>query len=228
MRLYFIRHGDKEPGDFYSERIGHQDNILSERGRAEARALLRYFARRPVERIFASRYGRTSETASPLASERSLSPIVDPRLDEIDVGVRDKLDDAAFAAAYPDFMAEYLAKKTDFRYPGGESGSDVVGRIAPFLAERAEEGLDAACFTHDGFIRILMCHLLGLPPWDRFRFAQDTCGVLELELRQESRPLSPPASPEPVAAALTSFPGEPENPARLFTIVRFNQVMEAD
>lgn len=182
MRVYLIRHGDKAPGDFWNEAIGgHNDNPLSEQGRAEAEAVARWLAPRGVAGIRASRYGRTSETARPLARALGLGIVVDPLLDEIDVGVSDRLSAAETAARYPDFVRAREAFDADFSYPGGESGSDVVHRVKAFLAAALADGRDVAGFCHDGYMRITACVVLGLPVWERRRLRADTCGVTELE-----------------------------------------------
>ena len=182
MRVYLIRHGDKAPGDFWNEAIGgHNDNPLSEEGRAEAEAAARWLAPRGVAGIRASRYGRTQETARPLARAHGLDVRVDALLDEIDVGVTDRLPDGEVAALYPDFVRAREAFDADFAYPGGESGSDVAHRVAAFLDAALAGGRDVAGFCHDGYLRVAACVVLGLPVWERRRLRADTCGITELE-----------------------------------------------
>jgi len=184
MRVYLIRHGDKAPGDFWNEAIGgHNDNPLSEAGRAEAEAAARWLAPRGVAEIRASRYGRTAETARPLALGLDIK--VDALLDEIDVGVTDRLSDTEAAARYPDFVSAHEAFDADFAYPGGESGADVAHRVYAFLAAALAGGHDVAGFCHDGFMRVAACVVLGLPVWERRRLRADTCGITELEWNGE-------------------------------------------
>lgn len=182
MRVYLIRHGDKAPGDFWSEAIGgHNDNPLSEQGRAEAEAAARWLAPRGVTAIRASRYGRTSETARPLALALGLGVTVDPLLDEIDVGVTDRLSEAEILTRYPGFVRARESFDADFSYPGGESGADVAHRVRAFLAAALAGGRDVAGFCHDGYLRVAACVVLGLPVWERRRLRADTCGITELE-----------------------------------------------
>jgi broad specificity phosphatase PhoE len=182
MRVYLIRHGDKAPGDFWNRAIGgHNDNPLSEAGRAEAAAVARWLEPRGVAAICASRYGRTSETARPLANALGLDIQVDALLDEIDVGVTDRLSGAEAAARYPDFVRAHEAFDADFTYPGGESGADVAHRVKAFLAAALADGRDVAGFCHDGYMRVAACVVLGLPVWERRRLRADTCGITELE-----------------------------------------------
>jgi broad specificity phosphatase PhoE len=182
MRVYLIRHGDKEAGEFWNPAIGgHNDNPLSARGRAEAEAAAGWLAERDIGAIFASRYGRTAETARPLAAALGLAVGQDARLDEIDVGITDRLTEDELRAGHPAFMAAYEAFETDFAYPGGESGGQAAARISSFLATALEGGRDLAAYTHDGLVRIAACLVLGLPPWERRRLRAETCGITELE-----------------------------------------------
>lgn len=182
MRLYLLRHGDKAEGSWPNPAIGgHNDNPLSERGRAEAQAVaLRLAPLAPAE-IWVSRYGRTTETARPLVEALGLEPRLEPLLDEIDVGLTDRVDEASLARDYPDFMAAWKAWDRDFSYPGGESGAQVARRVAAVLDAVREGGRDVAAFSHDGFCRIAACVVLGLAPWERRRFRADTCGLFEFE-----------------------------------------------
>ncbi len=180
MRIFLVRHGDKEPGAWLDPVIGHHDNPLSAAGREEAARAAAWLAPRRPGAIRASRYGRTSETARPLAEALGLPVLVDPRLDEIDVGEKDKLAPEELAARYPGFWKSYNTFDEDFRYPGGERGADVAERAASFLDEVRRGGLDTAAFTHDGFIRITACLVLGLPFHLRCRLRSDTAGITEL------------------------------------------------
>lgn len=164
MRLFLVRHGDKAYGDFWNGSIGgHNDNPLSEKGRLEAEAAAAWLAPRGIGAIMASRYGRTQETAAPLASALGLQVRVDARLDEIDVGFTDRMPDEEIEARWPGFLASYRAFDSDFRYPGGESGADVSLRVASLLASALEAGVDTVAYTHDGYVRIAACLVLGLP-----------------------------------------------------------------
>lgn len=56
------------------------------------------------------------------------------------------------------------------RFSNGESGEDVIKRQDSFLAAIKSEQGDIAVFTRDGYIRLLMCNLLGLPVHMRYKF----------------------------------------------------------
>jgi broad specificity phosphatase PhoE len=182
VRVFLVRHGDKEPGDWRNPAIGgHQDNPLSPLGREEAERAAAWLAARAPGAIRASRYGRTSETARPLALRLGLEVVVDPLIDEIDVGVLDRMTEGEAAARYPEFWRAYQAFDADFRFPEGETGAEVALRAASFLDDARSRSVDVAAFSHDGFIRAAVCQVLGLPPYARRRFRADTAGITELE-----------------------------------------------
>jgi broad specificity phosphatase PhoE len=186
VRIVLVRHGDKEKGDFKNSGLGHNDQPLSALGLAQARILAEYLSGFRPESVFASRYVRTFQTLEPFAVPRGLPIKIEPRLDEVDIGLLDGMDDEDIIRLYPGFWKDHIEMDHDFRFPGGETGDEAMSRIGIFLDERAAEGSDCLCVSHDGLIRIALCRLLGLPSYKRPSFNADTCGVFELEYSAES------------------------------------------
>ena len=71
---YFVRHAEKERGDYHNARLGHQDEPLSAAGWAAAARLADYFAERPLAAIYVSGYQRTRQTAEAVAAVRDAKP----------------------------------------------------------------------------------------------------------------------------------------------------------
>ena len=187
MKIYIIRHAEKESGSYYNPRLRHQDEPISEKGRRSAERLSAFFAERPIDAIFVSGYRRTGETIQPVARQLGLTPIVDERLNEIDNGLIEALSDTEIQEQYPDVWRAFMERSADFRFPEGETGEEVRSRIASFLDEKRNQypnGIIAV--THDGLIRTLMCHVLGLPVYRRWDFQIDFCGIVELSIRPDS------------------------------------------
>ena len=67
------------------------------------------------------------------------------------------------------------------RFPGGETGEEVKIRQAAFLESLVKDGRDALAVCHEGYIRLLACHILGVPVYRRHLFKMDFCGILEIE-----------------------------------------------
>jgi len=186
MKIYIIRHAEKESGNFYNPRLRHQDEPISEKGRQSAERLGTFFAERPIDAIFVSGYRRTGETIQSVARRLELIPIVDERLNEIDNGLLEGLGDMEIQKQYPDVWRAFMERSADFRFPEGETGEEVRGRIASFLEEKRDQypnGIIAV--AHDGLIRTLMCHVLGLPVYRRWDFQIDVCGIVELSSRPD-------------------------------------------
>lgn len=180
MNWYIIRHAAKEKGDFYNPVLRHQDQPISEQGRAEARNLSAYFTGKSIAAIYVSEYGRTRQTIEHAAQNLNLSPIVDPRLNEIDNGIIEGLTDQQIGQQFPEMWAAFMSRDRDFRFPQGESGADAQQRIHSFFAEKQKNPEDMILVSHDGWIRLLMCYILGLPVYRRWDFRVNTGGIMEI------------------------------------------------
>lgn len=182
MKVYIIRHAEKEKGEYYNPQLRRQDEPISLGGRAAAEELIEYFSDKNIEAIYVSGYRRTGETIAPLAARLGLVPVIDERLNEIDNGLIEGLSDAEVEERYPEVWSAYRRRSADFRFPEGETGEEVRQRIAAFLDEKRRQHPDEAIVlvAHDGLIRLLACHVLGLPVYARWRFQVDFCGIMEI------------------------------------------------
>ncbi len=181
MKFYIVRHADKAKGDFYNHQLRHNDQPISAFGRRQAARLKRYFRKLPIETIYVSEYIRTGQTIRPLARKRKIVPLVDPRLNEIDIGIIETLSGDEIQELYPEVWRALVDQDRDFRWPEGETGSEAMARIASFVDEKKSEAEHILLVAHDGLIRLLMCHILGLPAYRRFNFKVDTASVMEIE-----------------------------------------------
>ena len=181
MRIYVIRHAERQIGDFYNPALKHQDSPISETGQRQAQKLVNFFRSKPASRIMISAYLRTAQTALPLAEHWKCQPEIDPRLNEIDNGVLEAMTDEEIRHVYPDFWTDFTSHARDVRFPEGESGDEVKQRQERLLNDLIMRDEDAVLYSHEGYIRLLMCHLLGLPVYRRHLFKVDFCGIVEIE-----------------------------------------------
>ncbi|NLF01055.1 MAG: histidine phosphatase family protein [Anaerolineales bacterium] len=186
MRLYIVRHGEKEEGSWFNPELHHADPPLTERGTEQARALCRYFAEISVGGILVSRYVRTGQTAAFVAEQKGLAPVVDARLDEIDNGYLDSMSNKEIAEQYPDFWQVFRSFSCDVRFPGGETGEEVKQRQDSLLNELEAKGDDMLLVTHEGWMRLLCCNVMGMPVYRRNRFRLDYCGIVEMQTDKEA------------------------------------------
>jgi broad specificity phosphatase PhoE len=187
MTWYVVRHARKEQGDFYNPSLRHQDEPLSAEGREQARKLAGYMAEKPISAIYVSAYVRTLQTAACTAEQLGINPVIDARLNEIDNGLVGAMSEAEFGVAYPVEYAAYMRRSADFRFPGGETGTEVRERIAAFEREKRVQhaGQDILVVAHDGLIRSWMCYLMELPVYRRADFQIDFCGLMEIDYQEE-------------------------------------------
>jgi len=179
--IWFARHGDKAVGENYNAQLNICDDPLSEKGHGDAERLAAFFRNVDIRKIYASQYTRTQQTAQPIAQEKGLEIIVEARVNEMNGGIMHRRGEEAFAAEYPELWYNYKNHLCDVKYPGGESGAEVKVRIESFLDDLKEETEDILVVSHDGFVRLLLCSILGLPVWMRYKFVTTMGGVSAIE-----------------------------------------------
>ena len=187
MTFYILRHGDKEKGEFRNPDLPLNDQPISELGQQQAQALVRFFAEREIGHIYVSAYQRTGQTIVYVAEHFGLTPIVDQRLNEMNIGAFENATQEEVEEKFPSEWQAYRERRSDFRFPGGETGGEAQKRAVDFLEEKREshgdENVIAVC--HDGLSRALMCYLLDIPINKRWNFRVDTCGITEIEYQPE-------------------------------------------
>jgi broad specificity phosphatase PhoE len=173
--------------DFHNPRLRHQDQPLSARGRQDAQKLVTLFADKPIAAIYVSAYQRTWQTVSGVAEQLQLTPVIDERLNEIDNGLVDEMTEREFEQTYPEVWQAYIARTADFRFPGGESGTEAQERVRDFFEEKLHQHKDSdiLLISHEGLIRQMMCYVMGLPVYRRGDFRVNLCGLTELSYLEE-------------------------------------------
>ena len=150
--LYFTRHG--ETGWNVENKIcGVTDIPLTDKGRAQARALGRRLAAEPtgITRILCSPLVRASETARLIAAETGLPLTVEPRLREQAFGRYEGTprNGAAFALAKLHFID---------RFDGGESMLQLAARIYALLDELRGQDGPVLLVAHNGIARVVQSY----------------------------------------------------------------------
>ena len=179
---YIIRHAEKAKGDFYDPRLRHQNEPISQRGQEQALKLWSYLCDKQVTALYVSGYQRTGQTIEYVAKESGIIPIVDERLNEIDNRCIEGLADQAIQEMYPDVWKAYHGRNVDFRFSEGETGEEARRRIADFLEEkrRVHSTESIVLVSHEGLIRLLMCHIMNIPVYNLWNFHVDFCGIMEI------------------------------------------------
>lgn len=164
-RLVLLRHGRTE-WNHTSRAQGHADVELDEVGQAQAKAVAPVLAALDPVVVWTSDLVRASATASRVAAECGLEPVLDARLREFDVGPnRAGLTREEYATAHP---VEHAALEAGdiASIPGRESDRDVLGRLLPALTSYAaalREGDTGIVVSHGAALRVAVPAFLGWP-----------------------------------------------------------------
>ncbi len=181
-RLLLLRHGDI--GDEYRGRyIGSTDVPLSEAGRRQAEAIAQRIQAASPGRCLASPLRRCRETAKIVSGVTGLTFEIDPDLREIDFGAWEGMTFDEIAESAPGLVKQWAALGARFAFPEGEATEDFLSRIRRTADRLAAEPADTllAC-THGGVIRSLVCHFLGLAPWQYILFTIRAASLTTIEL----------------------------------------------
>lgn len=138
-------------------------------------------AERLAERLYAAGRHYATITTSPLRRARQTAaivaariggpePVVSEELRELDVGVLDGRSDPATWRVYDDVLEAWHAGDLAARFPGGESGGELVARLRAALAGVARASLGGAALggaalvvAHGANIRAALPALTGRP-----------------------------------------------------------------
>jgi broad specificity phosphatase PhoE len=179
--VYFIRHGDKIKGNFFNPSIGQNDQPLSNFGIQQANELTTFFEKINIQRVFISDYLRTFQTIANICKLKNIVPIKSPLLNEINAGSFGRTKGEDQNKYFPEIVQLLKERTTDFKYPDGESGADVINRIKQFFTILEMEDKNTIVVSHEGWIKCLLCYLLNIMPEKRFHFYINTCSITEIE-----------------------------------------------
>lgn len=159
MELWLIRHGLPlriDGGD------GPADPPLSPEGVEQAELMAAWWARHPIDAIYASPMARAHETAKPLAETTGLGITLDDGLREFDahlnfyVPIEElRADEEAWQRMVEEWLSpEAEAKRQDFRV-------QVIATIDAIVAQHPGERVAVVC--HGGVINAYLSDIISLP-----------------------------------------------------------------
>ncbi|WP_344646945.1 histidine phosphatase family protein [Cryptosporangium japonicum] len=154
MRLILIRHGQTPSNVAHLLDTGRPGPGLTELGLEQAAALPEALADENIEVLFVSTLVRTHLTAAPLAAARGLEPVVRDGLREVVAGDLEMLSDHESVTTYLTTVFGWSAGRTALRMPGGEDGTEFLGRYDAVIDEAAATGAGTvAVVSHGAAIR---------------------------------------------------------------------------
>ena len=163
-RIYFLRHGETE-WNTEGRVCGHTDVPMSDVGRQQARMLAQRMKSIPVEALYSSPLRRALDTARIIGEAIGRGPMVDNRLRELSYGDWEGKTFDEIERADPPAYHAWVADPGSLAPPQGESGEQLVERVAPFfdlIASRHQQG-SVAVVCHKTVGRLFACHILGAP-----------------------------------------------------------------
>jgi probable phosphoglycerate mutase len=186
-RILLARHGETD-WNREGRWQGHSDQPLNATGRAQAEALAARLRGEGIDALYTSDLLRASQTAAAVGRATGLNPIPAPGLREVDVGELAGLDRAEAGRRYPDWYTRWR-EGTDDRYPGGERFTDLRERALSQLDRIADRhaGETSVAVCHNGIVRAVVLHVLGLDPAERRRVAPGANCSLTVVERQRRR-----------------------------------------
>nr|WP_319495401.1 histidine phosphatase family protein [uncultured Desulfobacter sp.] len=155
--LFILRHGQIE-GQGTRRFIGQADIPLDHTGRDQAESWQIPLAAIDFKQVYTSALTRCRETAA-LAFPHC-TPVIDRRLNEINLGDWDGREFAYIKTRHSDLFEERGRDIYGFCPPGGESFKDLFCRVAPFFSELTLSS-HTLVITHSGVIRAMCCFWAG-------------------------------------------------------------------
>jgi alpha-ribazole phosphatase len=175
-RIYLIRHGEVQ-GAGARRYNGHADVPLSERGIAQYHQMKERLADKDIIACYTSDLIRCATGADVIGSRLGLTPVLEPGLRELDIGIWEGKTWAELMEKYPLEWHARIADIVNYRVPGGESLKDLHTRIMPVINAIVERhrGEDVLVVAHGGANRVILLDAAGAPLSSLFNIEQDYC-----------------------------------------------------
>jgi len=157
------------------------DSDLTEHGEEYAQALARWVQTNvkmldgepQPARLWTSSLRRTINTARHISHEHLVLPSgvewvqMRPKrfrnLDEIYAGLYDGMTYEEIAEQFPEEAKARKADKFEYRYPRGESYSDLIARLEPMAHEMERQRETLMVVAHQAILRVIYCYLMEKP-----------------------------------------------------------------
>lgn len=162
------------------------DRPLTKFGRLRAEAVVGRLLQGTYTAIISTGLSRTDTPAVRVAKGQSLALNVerDDRWREVDHGLWEGLTHGEVTERYGEQARRRFGDFWNSRSHGGESGADLWERVEVAWEDllRRYAGGRVLVVAHGAPIRLLLCHLLGVPFEKHFQFRTDPGGITSLDV----------------------------------------------
>jgi broad specificity phosphatase PhoE len=156
--LFLARHGETDDNREPIRVQGFTDTPLNDTGRHQAAELAERVAPMGFVSLLSSDLQRARDTAEIIGSRVGLPVRLDPRLREANRGDWEGRLFVDIEREEPERYAAWRNSPATFRFPGGESLGDQLGRVMASLSDVRHSGqLPALVVCHGGSIRVALC-----------------------------------------------------------------------
>ncbi|WMJ76304.1 MULTISPECIES: histidine phosphatase family protein [unclassified Sedimentibacter] len=181
--IYLVRHGESE-ANINKKFCGITDVKLSLRGKEQAALAGRRLKHENISNIYASPLIRASITAKIIGSEIGFeeSKIKTERcLAEVNFGLFENMTWEEITASYVKEAEDWMAVQHKFKFPQGESYTDIIARISEFIDNVPDNSL---IVTHFGVIQAVLLYLGIADDTNLWDFIISNCDILVLNNRK--------------------------------------------
>lgn len=163
MRLLLVRHGESE-WNALGRLQGQADPPLSKLGRRQAAHAAARLVDQGIDLIVSSDLERARDTAAALATSIGLPVQTREDLREVDLGSWTGISRDQVERDAPELWRRWREDGVE-GWEGGEKYADAMVRIAGAVTAlaTAHQGETVVAVSHGGSIRLVTCHLLGMP-----------------------------------------------------------------
>jgi alpha-ribazole phosphatase len=182
--LYLIRHGETEDGEVRRYK-GSIDVPLSAYGIDQMkRVSQRIAASTTLKAIYSSDLVRAKKSAEIIGEPHGLRPEIIPGLRERSFGIWEGMSFDEIRVKHPLEFDAWAGNPLEFSPMDGETTTEVSARCMEALNAllNDHQGEPIAVVSHGGIIRIILCHMLGMPLENIFRIDQDYGALNVIEI----------------------------------------------
>lgn len=160
-KVILIRHGETE-WSYQKRYCGFTDIELNEKGRQQARRLLKRLSKEKIHKVYSSDMKRTVQFAKIVFKDLPVEELLDLR--EMNLGIFEGLTYQDIMEKYPRVYGEWLGSPLDIIIPRGEGLKILARRVRKALRRILYQNSNktVAVFTHGGPIRVISCDILKL------------------------------------------------------------------